>query len=660
MEAKFQKDLSTVINKVLEENKIQLFDENSSKEQLLQELSIYYRELEFQNDELRRTQYSLEQTRDELSGLIENAPVGYVIYDDDYKIVSTNRYFESLIGKSKQELQNNSLRNFIHSDSQDEFYLHFEKLKRFGKASPIELKLLTDNALIDVKVESNRHAKDDRMFYMIAFTDITYQKNAQREIAEKSHELETILSYSPVHIWKFDGRIFSFVNTAMRQFLGINNAQRIDFSLWRYSIHPDDVTEFIELWEKSVLDIIPFDFSIRLKGVTAAYRHFMCHVAPVFDSYGKFEYFQGYSVDITERKVVEEELVRSKEQYRIIAENTSDGLAIIDDKYNITYSSPVFNQFMRNIDNQGRKVNYFQTIHVSDRDTIKNAFTFAVNQQREKLIYNYKYHCLTNDLCWKEDNVRLLYDADGKFSHAYIVSRDITERKRNEAKIWQYQNDLKNYTGYLQTSNDENQLELAREIHDEMSQILIALKIEIGILKQEILKNTKGDGFDITFNAFTKISEMVDQTLKTSLRIISGLRPDSIGILGFIDTTNAYLEDFCTKNNLDFTFNSGIDKIELRTHVEMSLFKVLQEALLNIIRHSKATKVKVDINTEAHKIIMSVYDNGIGFNTEKKKPCKTYGIIAMKERISALKGELKIESGPGFGTLVTVEIPLEN
>ncbi len=657
-----QKNLISVIEKTLEENKIQHFDENSSKQQLLEELSIYYRELEFQNDELRTTQNNLEQTRDELSELIENAPVGYVIFTEDYLIVSTNKYFENLIQVEKNNLKDTSIRNYIHSTTQDNFYLHFEQLKKFKKSDTVELKLLSGNTVKEVKIESTCHDKNGEILYMTAFTDISEQKQAQVALAISQQDLQNIVSNSPNHIWKFDGRFFTFINLAMQTFLGLTNVTRIDFSLWKYSIHPDDLDHFMLKWNNALSNRVPFDFDIRLKNSTNKFRNFWCHVVPVFDKSNQFEYFQGYNVDISDRVAFENELRHSEEKYRIIAENTSDGILIIDAKQYITYASPVFLNSLKNSDSNVsyRRLNYFQLIHLSERDNIKTAFEYAINHSKEDLIYNYKIYCSNNEYCWKEDHVKLKYDTSGKFTHAFIVSRDITERKKNEAKIWEYQKDLKNYAGHLQSINEEERSNLAREIHDEMSQILIALKIEVGILKNEISKNYELASMQNTVNAFAKITEMVDNTLKTTLRIISGLRPDVIEILGFIDTTQVYFTEFGERHNIQTSFSTNVDKIELKAHVELSLFRLMQEALINIVRHSKANKVTLNIKHDNRNIMMSIFDNGIGFDLETNKKGNTYGLIGMKERVSILNGELKIESGPGFGTLITVEIPLNN
>lgn len=659
MEKILQKDLNSVIEKTLSENKIKHFDENSSKQLLLQELSIYYRELEFQNDELRTIQYNLEKTRDELAELIENAPVGYVIYDDSFKIETTNKYFERLTGLRKEELKGRQLRDFISFNSQDTYYFHIEKLKRSNFNDPVEIKLTSPGAELDVKIESYRHSKDDKLLFMTAFTDISLLKKIQTELSASHTDLNNIVSNSPIHIWKFDGKSFVFANAVMLDFFGLNKSKNIDFALWKYSIHPNDLEEFNAVWDKAMFDQVEFDFEVRLKAKYNSYRSFWSHVVPVFDSNEEFIYFQGYNVDITDKLTSEKALLESEEKYRLIAENTSDAILLLDDKHYILYASPVF-LAQNNLESHtfsSTTLSYFHSIHPADRETIQLILKQAIESNKDELTYTYKIFGVNGAYLWKEDHVRFKYDNDNKHTQTLIVSRDITERKRNESKIAEYQKDLKSYAGHLHAIREEERTNLAREIHDDMGQILVALKIEVGILKNELSKYPEFAQMQKSIDAFAKISTMVDNTIKTSRRIITGLRPDVIEILGFVDTVKAYINEFGERNKVLTTFSSNTVKTNLKSEVELSLFRILQEALTNVSRHSRADKVSVKLEVDEQKVLLIIKDNGIGFDTNENKKQESYGMIGMKERVFLLDGQLHINSSKGKGTEIIIEIP---
>lgn len=660
MEKILQKDLNSVIEKTLSENKIKIFDENSSKQLLLQELSIYYRELEFQNDELRNIQFNLEKTRDELAELIENAPVGYVIYDDSFKIETTNKYFEKLTGLSKEELKGRQIRDFISYNSQDAYYFHIEKLKRNNFNDPVEIKLTSiASAELDVKIESYRHAKDEKLLFLTAFTDITLLKKIQTELSVSHNDLNNIVSNSPIHIWKFDGKSFIFANAVMLDFFGLNKSKNIDFALWKYSVHPDDTEDFNEVWNRSVFDKVEFDFEVRLKSKYNSYRSFWSHVVPVFDSNEEFVYFQGYNVDITDKLSSEKALLESEEKYRLIAENTSDAILLLDEKHYIQYASPVFlvHNNLQLPSSNSAALSYFHSIHPSDRDTIQLIIKQAIESHKEDVTYTYKVFGDNAAYLWKEDHVKFKYDSENNHKQTLIVSRDITERKRNESKIAEYQKDLKSYAGHLHAIREEERTNLAREIHDDMGQILVALKIEVGILKNELSKYPEFAQMQKSIDAFAKISTMVDNTIKTSRRIITGLRPDIIEILGFVDTVKAYINEFGERNKILATFSSNSGKTNLKSEVELSLFRILQEALTNVSRHSMADKVSVKLEVNEQKVMLIIKDNGIGFDVSENKKQESYGMIGMKERVFLLDGQLSINSSQGKGTEIIIEIP---
>jgi PAS domain S-box-containing protein len=659
MENEIKKDLNSVIEKTLTENKIDIFNEESSKQHLLEELNIYYRELEFQNDELRITQFNLEQTRDGLSDLIENAPVGYVIYDDNFIIQTTNHYFEKMIGFSKADLKGKQLRNFFHFDSQDTFYFHIEKLKNFKINNPVELNILSVNGELTAKIESYNHEKDGKTLYLTALTDITILTRTQFELSKSHNDLNNIVSNSPIHIWKFDCKSFVFANSAMLDFFGIKNTTQISFSLWKNSIHPDDIDAFLNCWEPAMLEKVEFDFEIRLKTRLNHYRNFLCHVVAIFNDSAEFSHFQGYNVDITDKIDSEKALTLSEEKYRLIAENTSDTILLLDNKQFIKYASPTYHLQNNELSVNYNLHSYFHSIHPSDKETIQFALKQAIELLKNELTYTYKFFGKNGEYFWKEDHVKLQYDSQGKHTQSLIVSRDITDRKNSEAKIDEYQKDLKSYAGHLHAVREEERTNLAREIHDDMGQILVALKIEVGILKNELSKNQDFIKIQKSIDAFATITSMVDNIIKTSRRIITGLRPDIIEILGFVDTVKAYIKEFGERNKIVATFSSNIDKTYLNINVELSLFRIIQESLTNVSRHSKATQVDVKLTKENLKLVLNIKDNGVGFDTNVHKKQESYGMIGMKERIFLLSGQLSILSEVGKGTEINIEIPIE-
>jgi len=249
-----------------------------------------------------------------------------------------------------------------------------------------------------------------------------------------------------------------------------------------------------------------------------------------------------------------------------------------------------------------------------------------------------------------------ILDEDNKIIGFLGIQRDITERKSAEKALNNSQQQLRNFAAHLQNIREEEKIAVAREIHDDLGQMLVALKIEIGLFNQKMKKGNSLKSNEI-ISEFDEISEMVDKTIKTTRRIMSGLRPEIIDSLGFIEAGKLYVNEFEERNDITCQFESEISELNINSQQAVALFRILQEALTNIVKHAKASAIKIHFSTQSDKFIMEISDNGIGFDENHKVRPDSYGMIGMKERVLLLDGELNISSKPGEGTCLRVEMP---
>jgi signal transduction histidine kinase len=234
---------------------------------------------------------------------------------------------------------------------------------------------------------------------------------------------------------------------------------------------------------------------------------------------------------------------------------------------------------------------------------------------------------------------------------------DITERKKAQEALRESQVQLKNFAAHLQNVREEERILLAREIHDELGQILVAIKIDLGIMKQKAQKFIYPDAADEFLNKFEQLSAMVDNTLKAARRIMTDLRPEVLDLLGFVDALKQHIAKFQERYGVVCTFESNLSTVEIDSQRSVALFRILQESLNNIAKHAHATEVKIHLVKSEHKIEFVICDNGVGFDMSRKTKQDSYGLIGMKERAFLLEGELTISSAPDKGTTVKIEIP---
>lgn len=234
---------------------------------------------------------------------------------------------------------------------------------------------------------------------------------------------------------------------------------------------------------------------------------------------------------------------------------------------------------------------------------------------------------------------------------------DVTEKKMTDNALKESQQQLKNYAAHLQKVREEERNLLAREIHDDLGQTLVGLKIDLGLLKMK-LSDYLAEGTQVLEQELIKVSELVDNTLKTTRRIISDLRPEALEELGLVDAMKHHVRAFESRYNIPVEFVSQVDLINVDSEKATAIFRIMQESLNNVAKHAHATRVEVCFGQQESLLFLEISDNGVGFDVAKKSRIDSYGLIGMKERAHILDAELQIWSEPEKGSRIRIELPL--
>jgi len=207
--------------------------------------------------------------------------------------------------------------------------------------------------------------------------------------------------------------------------------------------------------------------------------------------------------------------------------------------------------------------------------------------------------------------------------------------------------------GKLLTSNEEERKRMAREIHDEVNQLLLCIKLDLEAM-DKILPPEFSEIKTKLKNSKSHIERVLDDLRDLSLR----LRPLALDDLGLPQALDWYVNNRLKASGFPVVLEiDGVEKRRPAAIVETELFRIAQEALSNAIKHSKARLVKVKLHYDDKSINLSVEDDGKGFNMEDVFE-KQLGLLGMRERAKLLGGELQIDSSPGCGTRIKVEVPI--
>jgi PAS domain S-box-containing protein len=371
--------------------------------------------------------------------------------------------------------------------------------------------------------------------------------------------------------------------------------------------------------------------------------------------YGK-KYLIGMGVDITLRKKVELELRKSEarlEEAQTVAKVGSWETEL--STMNVIWSDETYRIFdIDPINHLVSHPNFLEYVHPEDKEKVDKAFVSSLTRHTLNKI---EHRIVTPKGQVKniEERWRVYHDNKGTPLRAVGTCQDITESKKVEEAIRQSQRELRQLSTYLQTVREEERTHIAREIHDELGQQLTGLKMDA----YWVLKKNTSD--DIHLNK--KLSDMIsliDDTIMTVRRISSELRPSILDDLGLTAAIEWQGEEFEKRTGVKSKIQINLNDTKIGKDLATNIFRVYQEALTNITRHAKATEVETTLNENENSIVLTIKDNGLGFDIEEVKYKNSLGLVGMKERALLFKGELNIVSEKLNGTTIILKIPKIN
>lgn len=241
----------------------------------------------------------------------------------------------------------------------------------------------------------------------------------------------------------------------------------------------------------------------------------------------------------------------------------------------------------------------------------------------------------------------------------FVLCWFVTERTKAAQEIQNSREQLLALSLYQQTLREEERKQIALEIHDELGQLLMGLKMELHLLSRQIKDGGKKVESDSTDEKIKDLLQLTDKTIQTVRRIATDLRPSVLDDLGLVAAIEWQVKEFERRTGIPCKFSSNTENIEVDGQFSISVFRILQESLTNIMRHSGANSVAVELKKTDRELVLRVEDNGKGIELETVSSGSSLGIFGMRERARLIGGELRIVKGEENGTtvLLTVSLP---
>ncbi len=358
------------------------------------------------------------------------------------------------------------------------------------------------------------------------------------------------------------------------------------------------------------------------------------------------------SRDITKQKQIENALKESELRFRTIFQSVSVGIIVLDADLSIGALNSSFEDMTGFTAQDFANKSIFDLVHPDDLVNYKNGIKKLQAGKETTIELQVRYYSKQKNIIWSKTACSVVKKDLKQVQYIILMIDDITLIKNAEDKLRISQMELRNLSTHLQAVKEEESIRIAREIHDELGQNLTALKMDISWLNIKLAQQDS----EIK-NKLKSVKTLIDETIKTVQQIAYELRPIILDDLGLVAAIEWQVEELENRTDLKISLLIDSKSIHISQDRAIILFRIFQESMTNILRHSKATKVVIHLYEDNNKIFLEIQDNGIGIETNKIFASDSLGLIGMRERVRSCGGTLDISGKANKGTLVSVTIP---
>ncbi len=642
-------------------------------------MQVHQIELEMQNEELRRAQVELEESRTKYFDLFDLAPVGYLTLSEQGVIREANLTVAQMLDLDRSRLVGQPMSRFIFRDDQDIYYLSRKQL--INKQAPLtfELRLVGENGRpFWVQIQTKMDQDSARgLLWKATVSDISKRKKAEEELVKSSGRFRSYIEVTGQLGWATnpDGEVIEDL-PAWRKFTGQSTEEVLGWG-WSKALHPDDLEHTIKVWREAVATRNDYEVEYRLRRYDGTYRHFLARGVPVFKDDGSILEWVGTCLDTTERNRVE-----SVDQARLrmlTASNKSSRSldaflqVALDEIEAQTGSTISFYHFLEadqeTLSLQNWSTNTLQNMCTAEgkgshykiseagvwvdcvrerRPVIHNDFSALPHRKglpqghsliiREMVVPIKRGNWIVaiigvgnKPADYTENDVKIVL-------HLGDISWEIIERLRTEQALRERTGELLKLSDTLELQVRERTVELSRANED-----LRRLSEKLLSAQEEERKRIAGEIHDTLGSSLAaikyKVEEAIQKTGKTPTsaaeylepvipmirecvddcrRIQTDLRPPMIDDLGLLPTLSWFLRRFHTiYSTIAVEQEISIEEGDVPLSLKIVIFRVIQEAINNMAKYSQASLVRQSLRKLDDRIELVIQDNGRGFNLEE-------------------------------------------
>jgi len=558
----------------------------------------------------------------------------------------------SVLGSKDQpkQLTRQQLLASVHPDDRTLFVNSVDQATPENPTVQISHRVLRPDGSV-VWLEKNARALFDeqgkmlRMIGMVA--DVTERKKAEEAVLQREKELLEAQRVAQVGSWQWDQK--TDVVAWSKELYRIAG---LDPALSPPSFKEQSQLYTPESWERlkcAVAEALrtgtPYELDLRMIHPDGSTRWIIDRGEVLRNAAGQIAWLRGTAQDITERKQAEDALRASEEKFRSVFLDAGVGMVIVSPEGRFLAANEAFCDCLGYTEEELLQKTVESVTLAEDwpsfserlRETLERGTSF---RRVEK-------HCLhkSGRIVITESSASLILGPSGESRYFVGEVLDITQRKLAEEA-------LSSVSRRLIEAHEEERTRIARELHDDINQRMALLSGNLERVK-EILPASDAQARALVDEAGQRVSDLASDIQSLSHRLHSS----NLEYLGLVAACDGFCREVSERQKIEIDFRAGAIPKALPKEISLCLFRVLQEALMNAIKHSEARRFEVGLVNVSNEIELTVHDSGIGFDLEKAMSGQGLGLTSMRERLKLVDGQLFIDSKLQRGTTVHARVP---
>jgi PAS domain S-box-containing protein len=595
-----------------------------------------------------------------IRSILESAAQGILAINADGRLVLANNMALKMFGYNPNELLYQPLELLIPENLKHRHLKHQKGYFANPKNRPMGIGLdlegrRKDGSRFPIQVSLSYVDTDEGRLGIAFIIDLTERKRAE----ELSHRSELLNRELIEHM--SEGVAYCkmlFENGEGSDFVYLMVNQRFDILTGLKDVTGKRVTEVIP----GIRELDPGVFEIYARVATTG----IAETFEVFlNSLGQWYLISVYSPEknffvalfdvLDERKRMEDALRQSEERWRLAADSTGLGTFDFDPRTGkLIWSDVSKSYFGLPPDAEVDDATFRKGVHPEDRDRVQKIVDDAMRpESRGEYATEYRTIGINDgEERWISAWGRVLFDRHNQPERFIGLMLDISEKKRREKAAEATHNEIRALAASLLTAQEEERRRVSRELHDQICQQLAALAIDIGTLAAT---------FPSPEDAQKQLKELQVRLVKAAeeTRFIAyQLHPSVVDDLGLMFAMRVLCEEFSERQDIAVEFDGGTLPGSIPREIGSCLYRVAQESLQNIAKHAEAKHVSVTLSLSGTCLVLTIEDDGVGFDAEAVKGKGGLGLISMNERVRSVNGTLSIVSRLGQGARITVQIPV--